>query len=71
MKDPLAEHECEQDLLDKAEAAQYLKTTERHMESLAKARKIGHSKVGRFLRFTKSDLDLYLTSTHQDPSEGA
>ena len=62
--------EPDRELFDKAEAADYLKTTERHMESLANTRKIGHSRVGRFLRFTRSDLDHYLASTHTDPLEG-
>lgn len=59
------------DLYDKAEAAQYLRTTERHVQQLAERRVLGHCRVGRFLMFSRDDLDAYVASTHVAPEVGA
>ena len=45
---------------DKAGAAEYLGTSERHIERLWAERKIAGYKVGRFVRFRQADLDTYL-----------
>lgn len=47
-------------LLDKAGAAKYLATTERHIADLWDKRHIPAIKVGRKLRFHKNDLDRYI-----------
>jgi excisionase family DNA binding protein len=44
---------------DKAGAAEYLGTSQRHIERLWAERKIAGFKVGRFVRFKKSDLNAY------------
>jgi len=61
--------EVEPMLYDKQEAATYLRTTERHVERLVEQGAIGHSRVGRFVRFTESDLQDYLDRTHVEPKE--
>lgn len=45
---------------DKAGAAEYLDTTERHIELLVYRRDIPYYKVGRKLRFAYKDLDRWL-----------
>lgn len=62
--------EVEPVLYDKQEAAAFLRTTERHIERLLEQRALGHSRVGRFVRFSESDLSDYLERTHVDPKEG-
>lgn len=47
-------------LLDKAGAAQYLATTERHVQDLWVKRQLTGVKVGRLVRFAKSDLDAFI-----------
>ena len=54
-------------LLDKSEAATYLRTTERHVEHLARTRVLGHSRVGRSRMFSKVDLDSYLARNRVEP----
>jgi excisionase family DNA binding protein len=50
----------ETSIYDKAGAAEYLGTTQRHIERLWSERKLGGRKVGRFVRFTEKDLDDFL-----------
>ena len=57
-------------LHDKAEAARYLRTTERHIERLVELGVLGHCRVGRFVMFRKDDLDTYIAQTHVDPKAG-
>lgn len=57
-------------LLDKSEAATYLRTTERHVEHLARTRVLGHSRVGRSRMFSKVDLDSYLARNRVEPEGG-
>ena len=47
-------------LLDKAEAAAYLNTTERHIQRLWAERRITAVKVGRKVRFRMVDLDAWI-----------
>ena len=47
-------------LLDKAGAAEYLATTERHVQDLWDKRQIPAIKIGRKVRFHKDDLDRYI-----------
>ncbi len=54
-------------LYNKREAANYLRTTERHVERLVEQSALGHCRVGRFLRFTEADLQNYLHRTHVEP----
>ena len=62
-------NEVEPLLYDKEEAATYLHTTVRHVERLVEQGVIGHSRVGRFVRFTEADLQNYLDRTHVEPKE--
>lgn len=50
----------ESSLLDKAEAAAYLGTTERHIQRLWAERRIPAVKVGRKVRFRVRDLDAWI-----------
>ena len=45
------------------QAAEYLATSVRHVRGLIYERRIPYSKVGRFPRFMKDDLDAWLAST--------
>jgi excisionase family DNA binding protein len=54
-------------LYDKQEAADFLHTSERHIERLVEQRAIGHCRVGRFVMFREEDLLGYLSMTHVDP----
>jgi excisionase family DNA binding protein len=45
---------------DKPGAAEYLQTTERHIDRLVAERKITFYKVGRKVRFRQGDLDDYI-----------
>lgn len=47
-------------LTDRAGAATYLATTERHIKRLAYERKLTYVKIGGALRFAYSDLDAYI-----------
>ena len=47
-------------LFDKQGAADYLTTTPRHIQRLWTERKLPGIKIGKFVRFKKSDLDTYI-----------
>ena len=47
-------------LLDLTQAANYLGTSERHVRRLWQERRIAVVKVGRRVRFTRSDLDAFI-----------
>jgi len=47
-------------LLDLAQAAKYLGTSERHVRRLWQERRIAGVKVGRRVRFTRRDLDAFI-----------
>jgi len=47
-------------LMDYAEAASYLGTTERHVRQLWQERRLTAVKVGRRVRFAKADLDAFI-----------
>jgi excisionase family DNA binding protein len=53
-------------LLTAAEAAIYLATSERHIRHLWQERRISAVKVGRRVRYLKSDLDAYINSHRRD-----
>ena len=53
-------------LLTAAEAAIYLATSERHIRHLWQERRISAVKVGRRVRYLKSDLDAYINSHRHD-----
>ena len=53
-------------LYDWTKAAEYLGTSERHLKRLWAERRIGGSKVGRFVRFSQRDLDLYIDQNHME-----
>lgn len=46
-------------LFDKAEAAEYLHTTLRHINRLWDERRLSGIKIGKFVRFSKNDLDTF------------
>ena len=54
------ENNTSQSLLDKAGAAAYLSTTERHIERLWTERRIAGTKIGRKVRFRQRDLDAFI-----------
>ena len=47
-------------LMDYAEAAAYLGTSERHVRGLWQERRLTAVKVGRRVRFAKADLDAFI-----------
>lgn len=49
-------------LLDTAQAADYLGVTPRFIRTLVQERRIVHHKLGRFVRFTSTDLDAFVQS---------
>lgn len=51
-------------LLDKEQVADLLATTPRHVERLVEAGSLGHCRVGKFIRFTLSDVMEYLDHCH-------
>jgi excisionase family DNA binding protein len=52
-------------LMDRAGAATYLATTERHIQDLWNRRQIPAIKVGRLVRFHRQDLDNYIAANRQ------
>lgn len=54
-------------LLSKEQAAGLLATTPRHVERLIEDRRLGHVKVGRFVRITLADIQAYLAAAHVAP----
>ena len=54
-------------LMNYAEAAAYLGTSERHIRSLWQERRLTAVKVGRHVRFASSDLDVFI-DRHRRPS---
>ena len=57
-------------LLSKSEAAQLLRTSERHIQTLASNGLLGHCRIGRRLLFQQSDIQAYLDSTAVAPRGG-
>jgi len=53
-------------LLDYAAAARYLCTTPRHVRELWAKRCLAAVKVGRHVRFTRADLDVFINSRRVD-----
>lgn len=49
-------------LLTEDQAAQYLATSPRHLRTLRASRRIPYVKVGRRVRFRRSDLDAFAAS---------
>ncbi len=49
-----------------AEAARYLGTSERHMRRLYSERRVAFVKVGKYVRFRRSDLDAFVTAARVD-----
>lgn len=49
-------------LMDYMEAAEYLRTTPRHVRELWVRREVAVVKVGRSVRFAKSDLDAFIVA---------
>jgi excisionase family DNA binding protein len=56
-------------LFSKEEAAELLSTTPRHIERLMEDGRLGHVRVGRFIRFTDQDIARYLASGHVEPRQ--
>jgi len=54
-------------LLDAAEVASALGTTRRHIQRLVTERRIPFVKVGRFVRFDPSELELWLDAQRVNP----
>jgi excisionase family DNA binding protein len=54
------------ELLDKAGAAAYLNTSERHIERLWTERRIAGTKIGRKVRFLQSDLEAFVERSRVD-----
>jgi excisionase family DNA binding protein len=55
------------ELLDIADAATYLDTSERHLRRLYSERRIAFVKVGKYIRFIRSDLDAFIASRRIEP----
>jgi excisionase family DNA binding protein len=51
-------------LLTKQQVAFLLSTTPRHVERLIEDGRLGHCRVGRFIRFTSDDLRHYVETAH-------
>lgn len=51
------------------QAVMYLKTTERALADRVRAREIPHIKDGKFTKFKREDLDLYMESRRIKPIE--
>ena len=54
------DHRCREGLLDLAQAARYLGTSERHLRRLWDERRITAIKIGRRVRFAHRDLDAFV-----------
>jgi excisionase family DNA binding protein len=50
-----------------ADAAEYLGATPRFMRTLVQERRIAFHKVGKFVRFSPSDLDAFLVAGRVEP----
>lgn len=57
-------------LLDQQRIAVLLNTSERHIERLVEDGRLGHCRVGRFIRFRVSDLHEFLAANHVAPRRG-
>jgi excisionase family DNA binding protein len=53
-------------LMDYAEAARYLRTTPRHVRELWAERRLAAIKVGRYVRFSRTDLDDFIATRRVD-----
>jgi excisionase family DNA binding protein len=54
----------EDSLYDWSAGAAFLNITERHLKRLWAERRISGSKIGRFVRFSREDLDDYIGRNH-------
>lgn len=50
-------------LLNRAQAAEYLGVSERHIQRLWEERRLAAVKVGRFVRWRREDLDAFIESS--------
>jgi excisionase family DNA binding protein len=55
-------------LMDYAEAARYLCTTPRHVRELWAKRYLAAIKVGRHVRFSRTDLDNFIAARRVEPA---
>jgi len=55
-------------LMDYAEAARYLCTTPRHVRELWAKRYLAAIKVGRHVRFSRTDLDNFIAARSVEPA---
>jgi excisionase family DNA binding protein len=55
------------DVIDIAEAAAFLATTVRHMRYLVYTRSIPYNKVGKYVRFSRKELRLWLQERRHQP----
>lgn len=62
----LVADQSERALMDLAQSATYLGTSERHVRRLWQERRIAVVKVGRRVRFLRSDLDAFIEKNHHD-----
>lgn len=59
------------DLMDTRGAAEYIGVTERFIRRLVEERRIPYFKIGKFVRFSASDLDDFLVSARVLPKQHA
>lgn len=61
-----AQINSEDSLYDWAAGAAFLNITERHLQRLWAERRISGSKIGRFVRFSRDDLDEYVQRNRKE-----
>jgi excisionase family DNA binding protein len=64
--EPVHRERGHEGLMDYADAARYLCTTPRHIRELWAKRHLAAVKVGRHVRFSRADLDAFITARRVD-----
>lgn len=67
MPKPTTRPPTRSELIGIAEAAAYLDTSERHLRRLYSERRIAFVKVGKYVRFVRSDLDAFVAARRIEP----
>jgi excisionase family DNA binding protein len=57
-------------LLSPSEAAMFLGTSVRHVRRLVSERRLGHVKVGRYVRFERQALESFIAARRVDAAGG-
>lgn len=70
-RDAALEAERQRELLDAAQTAELLSTTERHVRSMVYHRRIPFVKVGAYLRFDRAELEQWLDAQSVPADGGA